>query len=140
MMTHETGPSHSEPTHDEIVDAEIKRLGFSETSNKRFAAQLRELAENPTTSRGYGHAAYEKEAAARIEQLDRFQALIGLVAPGGTAPRTALEQIYQQSLAGNNELTQIILDLGNMLYEHWAEWTPALRAAEGFPPENEDET
>lgn len=74
------------------------------------------------------------EAADRIDRLDRLQKLLGLLAPSGTAPRTALEQIYDQSASGVVEESPILLDLRRMLRSHWGEWTPALREAEGLPP------
>jgi hypothetical protein len=73
-----------------------------------------------------------EEAAARIDRLNRLQRLLGQLAPSGTAPRTALEEIYKQS-ADSADRSQIVNDLGEMLEQHWGEWTPALRKAEGFP-------
>jgi hypothetical protein len=78
------------------------------------------------------------EAADRIDRFDRLSRLLGLLAPGGTAPRTALEQVYAQSANLIVEESPIILDLRHMLEQHWGEWTPALREAEGLPPASTD--
>jgi len=78
-----------------------------------------------------------EEAADRLQQFENLSSLLGLLAPAGTAPRTAIEQIYKQS-AYNGDESQIVLDLRQMLSQHWGEWTPALREAEGLPPEITD--
>jgi len=78
----------------------------------------------------------QRLSAEKVMRLGRLSWLLGLLAPGGTAPRTALEQIYIQ--AGDNiEESPIVLDLRHMLHDHWGNWTPALREAEGFPPASE---
>lgn len=73
-----------------------------------------------------------REAAERLERIDRFTRLLALVAPVGTAPRTALEQLWKQSKVSDEE-TQVVVDFREMLQQHNDEWTPALREAEGLP-------
>ena len=89
----------------------------SDLHDTRLARQLRELS-NPD------NAALIEAAADRIDRFNRLSRLLGLLAPAGTAPRTALEQIYVQSANPDVEETAIIADLRGMLYTHWAEWTP----------------
>ncbi len=79
------------------------------------------------------HTELLSEGAKKIEQLDRLNTLFGLLAPGGTAPRTALEELWRQSEHSKDE-SPTLLDLREMLAEHWADWTPALREIEGLPP------
>lgn len=71
------------------------------------------------------------EAANKLEQLQNMNMLLGLLAPGGTAPRTALEEICNQSGSSAEEFPAL-LELRKMLATHWGEWTPALREAAGF--------
>jgi hypothetical protein len=78
------------------------------------------------------------EAADRVDRFNRLSKLIGLLAPGGTAPRTAFEEIYRQSGTPDVGESPVILDLRHMLHQHWGEWTPALREAEGLPPAEPD--
>lgn len=75
----------------------------------------------------------QKLSAERVMRLGRLSWLLGMLAPGGTAPRTALEQIYIQA-GENRDESPIVLDLRKMLESHWGEWTPALREAEGLAP------
>jgi len=73
------------------------------------------------------------ESAKKLDRLHNINKLLGLLAPGGTAPRTGFEQLWEQ--AGENaEESPILLELRHMLSTHWGEWTPALRKAEGLPP------
>ena len=99
----------------------------SELSHTELAAKLRDT-DKPDD-------ALLQAAADQLERLARLTTLLGMLAPGGTAPRTALEQIYAQSAdPASNPESPIVLDLRKMLQEHWADWTPALREAEGLPP------
>lgn len=107
---------------------------LSDLHDTRLAAELRSL--NPDSD----NQDLLEEAANRIERFHRLSRLLGLLAPGGTAPRTALEQIYAQSANPDVEETPIVLDLRHMLQQHWGEWTPALREAEGLPPADADES
>jgi len=61
------------------------------------------------------------EAANQAERLQRLSKLLGLLAPGGTAPRTALEQLYDQSDVSTDE-SPAVLELRRMLQPHWGEW------------------
>lgn len=70
---------------------------------------------------------------AKLNQMQRLSELLGKLAPGGTAPRTALEQIWKQSETDSDE-SPILLELREMLSQHWGDWKPALRDAEGLPP------
>jgi hypothetical protein len=76
------------------------------------------------------------ESAKKLEQLQNLSTLLGLVAPGGSAPRTALEQLWKQS-SDNAEETPVLKEFRSMLSGHHGEWTPALREAEGLPPRKE---
>lgn len=125
--------SQPEPTWPEVVDQERKDRRLGDLSLRQLSSELAERAAGGGTDRMTHHAAYELEAAERLAQFDRLTRLLGMLAPGGTAPRTALEQIYQQSLTNDDE-SPILLDMRTMLRQHWGEWTPALREAEGFPP------
>lgn len=78
------------------------------------------------------------QAAKRLNVLEDLATLLGNLAPGGTAPRTALEEIYRQARAGNTDISPTVLDLQAMLAQHYGEWTPALSKIEGFPPKEED--
>lgn len=73
------------------------------------------------------------ENATKLDKLQNINKLFGLLAPGGTAPRTAIEQLWEQSDSNADE-SPILLELRSMLAEHWGEWTPAIRKAEGLPP------
>ncbi len=125
--------SQPEPTWSEVVEQERKNRHLGDLSLRQLSEQLAERAVGGGTDRMTHHAAYELEAAERLARFDRLTRLLGLLAPGGTAPRTALEQIYKQSETSDEE-SPVVLDLRAMLHEHWSEWTPALREAEGFPP------
>ncbi len=122
-----------EPTWPEVVESERKTRSLGDLTHRQLSNQLAERALGGGTDRMTHHAAYELEAAERLAQFDRLTTLIGLLAPGGTAPRTALEQIYKQS-ATDDEESQIVLDLRAMLHQHWGDWTPALREIQGYPP------
>ena len=123
----------SEASWPVVVDEERQRLRLGDLSAEELSDQLAQRALNGATDRMTHHAAYELEAAERLAQLGRLTRLLGLLAPAGTAPRTAIKQIYKQSETDAEE-SQIVLDLRAMLHAHWAEWTPALREAAGFPP------
>lgn len=73
------------------------------------------------------------EAAKKLDKLQNLNRLFGLLTPGGTAPRTAFEQLWIQSDLNADE-SPILLELRTMLEAHWGEWTPAIREAEGLPP------
>lgn len=74
-----------------------------------------------------------EEAANRIQRYQNLSRLLGQLAPAGTAPRTALEQLYAQS-ATNADESPILLELRGMLAQHYEEWTPAIAEAEGVTP------
>src|SRR4051812_35174246 len=105
-----------------------KSLPSAELSEKQLANQLRVAAASGQDSE------LLIEAADRIDTFQRFVTLVELLAPAGTAPRTAFEQIYQQSKGSDAEASPVVLDLRHMLKQHWGDWTPALREAEGLPP------
>jgi hypothetical protein len=128
----EIGPT-PEDSWPKVVDEERRRLQLGDLSAKALSNLLAKRALNGGTDRMTHHAAYELEAAERLARFDRLTRLLGLLAPAGTAPRTAIEQIYIQSET-DDMASQVILDLRAMLHGHWGEWTPALREAEGFPP------
>lgn len=128
-MTH--FEADSESTWPEVIEAERQRLELSEITPKTFSTKF---GERSFIGMNVVDAAYIREAAERLDRFARLQRLIGLLAPGGTAPRAALEQIYVQSDT-NAEESPIVLDLRHMLKQHWGEWTPALREAKGLPPE-----
>ncbi len=119
----------NEPTWSDVVREERDRLALSELPLRDIKEKLVRNAEGGNTY----EAALKIEAADRIERFDRLTRLLGLLAPGGTAPRTALEQIYIQS-ADNSDESPIVLELREILETHWGEWTPAIREAEGLPP------
>lgn len=73
-------------------------------------------------------------AAGRLDVLHRLIGHLGLLAPGGTAPRTALEEIYRQSLEGDIRETPAVIALRDMLDPHWGDWSDSLREIEGLPP------
>lgn len=123
--------SQPELTTPELVDGVRRKLGLRELGEAEIS---RELNERSLADMNPIDAAYVREAADRLARFERLQRLLGLLAPGGTAPRTALEQIYNQSDTSADE-SPIVLDLRLMLTQHWSEWTPALREAEGLPPE-----
>jgi hypothetical protein len=123
----------AEPNWTEVVKAERLRLELDEKSPRVFS---NDFAARSFIGMNVVDAAYISEASERLARFDRLQRLIGLLAPGGTAPRTALEQIYIQS-GTDTEESPIVQDLRHMLQEHWGEWTPALREAEGLPPVSE---
>ena len=75
------------------------------------------------------------ENATKLDKLQNINKLFGLLAPGGTAPRTGFEQLWEQA-SENAEESPILLELRHMLASHWGEWTPALRKAEGLPPDD----
>lgn len=79
-------------------------------------------------------------ATKRLEVLDNLSELLGQLAPGGTAPRTALEEINRQARAGDTTTSQVVLDLRHMLSEHYGEWTPTLRQIEGLPPASSEDS
>ena len=127
-MTHpESAP---EPTWPAAVETERRRLGLSDMVLRKFSRNFAELS---STGMNVEDAAYLREASERLARFDRLIRLMGLLAPAGTAPRTALEEIYIQS-ATSAEESPVVLDLREMLAQHWGEWTPALREAEGIPP------
>jgi len=132
-MTHFESEPVPEVTWSQVVDEERQRLGVEKLSAKELSFRLGERALNGTTNRMTHHAVYELEASERLARFDRLTTLLGWLAPAGTAPRTAIEQIYIQSET-NAEESQIVLDLRAMLANHWGDWTPALREAEGLPP------
>jgi|GEM_PF-3412826 len=132
-MTHFESEPRPETTWPQVVDEERQRLRIGELSAKELSTRLGERALSGGTNRMTHHAAYELEAAERLARFDRLTRLLGWLAPAGTAPRTAIEQIYIQSET-NAEESQIVLDLRAMLADHWGDWTPALREAEGLPP------
>lgn len=78
------------------------------------------------------------EAAARVERLQNLSKLLGRLAPGGTAPRTALEHIWDRAET-SSEVDPVLLELSAMLEKHYGEWTPAIREVEGLPPKDSDE-
>jgi hypothetical protein len=126
--------SEPEPTTPALIDGVRRKL---ELDKLHFSELGRQLTERSLADMNPIDAAYVQEAADRLARFDRFQRLVGLLAPGGTAPRTALEQIYIQS-GDNADESPIVLDLRGMLEQHWGEWTPALREAEGLPPAPEE--
>jgi len=79
------------------------------------------------------HLELADEAANRLDKLQNLNKLLGLLAPKGTAPSTALEQIWDQSDSSSEE-SPVLLELRSMLESHWGERTPAIRKAEGLPP------
>ena len=123
-----------EPTTPELIDGVRRKL---ETGKLHLSELGRELTERSLADMNPIDAAYVREAADRLARFDRLQRILGLLAPAGTAPRTALEQIYIQSETSADE-SPIVLDLRSMLNQHWGEWTPALREAEGLPPAAEE--
>lgn len=78
------------------------------------------------------HVDLLQESANRLQQLQNLSQILGLLAPGGTAPRTALEQLFLQSKENGDE-SPIVLEARGMLEQHWGDWTPAIRKAEGLP-------
>lgn len=128
MTDHESQPY---PTWEEVLEEKRIRLDLKNKSDRELSDWF---AQAPKDSMHEIHiAAYALEAADRLARADRLRRLIGLLAPAGTAPRTALEQLYIQSETSAEE-SPIVLDLRNMLKQHWGEWTPALQEAEGLPP------
>jgi deoxycytidylate deaminase len=105
---------------------QLRRKSFSKMTTRVLKSELLNL-DVPEYD-----AVVVEEVAKRLQQFDNLTKILGLLAPGGTAPRTAIEEIYKQS-ADNADESQIILDLRQMLHPQWGEWTPALRKAEGFP-------
>jgi|GEM_PF-3311654 hypothetical protein len=81
------------------------------------------------------------EAAKQLGRLNNLALLLGMLAPAGTAPRTAIEQLWIQAGEEDPDESPILLELREMLRNHWADWKPAIREAEGFPPKetNSDE-
>ncbi len=122
----------SEPNWHEVVES--KRLEL-DLPNKLPGQFSRTFAERSFRNMTAVDEAYISEAADRLARFDRLQRLLGLLAPGGTAPRTAFEQLFIQSATDCDE-SPIVLDLRGMLSQHWGEWTPALREAEGLPPKS----
>lgn len=106
---------------------EIKKPA-SELTIPQLALALRALGETMTEG-----SEIIVEAAIKLDKLQNINKLFGLLAPGGTAPRTALEQLWDQSDLNSDE-SPIALELRHMLSSHWGEWTPAIREAEGLPP------
>ena len=82
------------------------------------------------------HTALLSESVKKLNQLQNLSQILGLLAPGGTAPRTGFEQLWVQS-AENAEASPILLELRDMLHQHWGDWPPAIREAEGFPPDDD---
>jgi len=72
-----------------------------------------------------------EEAANRIQRLENLTRLFGLLAPGGTAPRTALEQLYVQS-ATSADASPMVEEMRRMLEPCYGSWTPVLAEAEGI--------
>ncbi len=130
-----TYPENRPETRLEEVIKERDDLRMSELSPRELSGKFDEIFFMGMTN--IRDAAYALEARERVARFDRLQRLLGLLAPAGTAPRTALEQIYLQSETSTDE-SQIVLDLRAMLEQHWGEWTPALREAEGLPPATEE--
>lgn len=126
MRQHESEPTQTSP---EVIDGVRRKLELGKLSLTEIG---RELNERSLTDMNPIDAAYVQEAADRLARFDRLQRLLGLLAPAGTAPRTALEQIYIQSETNTDE-SQIVLDLRGMLAQHWGDWTPTLGEAEGIP-------
>lgn len=127
-------PENTPETRMSEVIAERDNLGLSELSPRQLSGKFNEIFFMGMTN--IRDAAYALEAKDRLDRFDRLQRLLGLLAPAGTAPRTALEQLYIQSENSADE-SPIVLDLRHMLSQHWGEWTPALREAEGLPPADE---
>ena len=103
---------------------------YTDMYDRQFANVLRTASDSEPS---FDTQSMLGEAADRLARYDRLQRLLGLLAPAGTAPRTAIEQIYLQS-ATDAEESPIVLELRHMLSQHWGEWTPAIREAEGLPP------
>lgn len=78
------------------------------------------------------------ETTRQLERLQRLSEILGKLAPAGTAPRTGFEQLWIQS-GENSDESPVLLELCAMLTNHWGEWTPALREAEGLPPIKQEE-
>lgn len=78
------------------------------------------------------------EATKQLERLQKLSQLIGMLAPGGTAPRTGFEQLWIQA-GDNSDESPVLLELRGMLHAHWGDWRPALREAEGLPPKEKDD-
>lgn len=68
-----------------------------------------------------------------LERLQRLNVLLGMLAPGGTAPRTGVEQLWIQA-ADNSDESPVLHEIRMMLKQHWGDWTPAIREADGLPP------
>lgn len=123
----------------ENLTGDKQQSPLTERSDAQIRLALRGLASeqrmrcNPGMPPTY-HERLLEEAANRLQRLERLATLIGLVAPGGTAPRTAIEELYKQSAVSAEE-SPAVLALRTMLQPHWGEWTPTLREAEGMPPE-----
>jgi hypothetical protein len=100
----------------------------NELTIPQLAMALRALAETMPAE-----SSIITEAAKKLDKLQNINKLLGLLAPGGTAPRTAIEQLWNQSDL-NAEKSPILLELRAMLAVHYGDWTPAIREAEGLPP------
>lgn len=105
-----------------LIEA-MKRLDLS---------QLAQLARSVRDGSPYQTAILE-EVTTKVDRLQNLNKLFGKLAPAGTAPRTALEQLWDQS-AKNSDDSDALLELRAMLESHWGNWTPAIRSAEGLPP------
>lgn len=112
---------------------EIPRTNQPEKSPKELSMRELALAIFAMGETFPEHAELLRESAAKLLQLQRLNELLGMLAPGGTAPRTGFEQLWIQS-EDNSDESPILLELRNMLNEHWGDWTPAIREAEGLPP------
>jgi len=100
----------------------------SELTIPQLALALRALSETMPDESGV-----IAEAAKKLDKLQNINKLLGLLAPAGTAPRTAIGQLWEQSDENADE-SPILLELRAILAQHWGEWTPAIREAEGLPP------
>lgn len=81
------------------------------------------------------------EAAKQLGRLNNLTVLISDLAPSGTAPRTALDQLWRQAESNSGESASVI-ELRRMLKQHWGEWTLELAQAAGFSltDESKDQT
>ena len=120
----------------EIITDNIKQQNpLADRTDTQIRLAIRALAADEIILAGLSPTYREnvlEEAANRLQRFERLTTLLGLLAPAGTAPRTALEQLYEQSSANANE-SPIVLEIRHMLEPHWGEWTPILREADGLP-------
>ena len=119
-MTEIPNTHRAEKTVDQLS---LRELALAVTALKEITPHSKELLD---------------EATKQLERLQRLSEILGKLAPGGTAPRTGLEQLWIQSGETSDE-SPILLEMRSMLASHWGDWTPAIRQAEGLPPIQQEE-